>query len=191
MKWRSHKHVWYRNTNFFKRWVITIENSCLSLLVLSIPAVGSSRAASLGTCLLQGSTRQEKQLSLPWKHHFPGMHHNAGIRQIQPRPPLCTGGIHTAITISPKWAVPHQHPQSNGQELGRSVSAGSHVLSWWVHVQNSKCAFWVTTHSWLTGIACLCVYVAHSMQWVTPAIPANLHSLHTEQETQPPAASSF
>lgn len=45
--------------------------------------------------------------------------------------------------------------------------------------------------SWFTGIASVCVYVACSTQMVTPATPAILHSLHTEQETQQPAASLF
>lgn len=61
---------------------------------------------------------RRKQLSLPWKHHFPETHHNAGIRQIQTRPAICTGGIHTAIIISPTWAAPHQHLQVMDKSWG-------------------------------------------------------------------------
>lgn len=116
---------------FFNRWVITIENSCLGLFVLSIPAAGSSWAASHGDMLIPRQHKAGEAAFLAMKTPLPW---NAS---------QCWDQANSDQTIPLVFTEPpsfHPHelcPESNGQELGWSLSAGSRVVSWWAHSQNS------------------------------------------------------
>lgn len=88
---------------FFNRWVITIENSCLSLSWASLLQAALEQPP-MGTCLFQGSTRQEKQLSL--HENTTSLKRITMLGSGKFRPDHPSGGIHTATIISPPWAVP-------------------------------------------------------------------------------------
>lgn len=140
MKWRSHKRVSYRNTNFFQQ-VGNYYRKLLPEFVLSIPAAGSSWAASHGDMLIPRQHKAGEAAFLAWKHHFPETHHNAGIRQIQTRPSLW------------RYSYSHHHftPMSCAHRvMDRSWSDPYLLAPVWCHGEyrhrTVNGAFWVTTH---------------------------------------------
>lgn len=113
----------------------------------------------MGTRLFQGSTRQEKQLSLPWKHHFLKCITMLGSDKFRPDLP----SAHEAF-IQPSSCHPHELCHTNTRRAMDKSWGDLYLLAprWWhgeYMYRTVSGASWVTTHLLVNRnclFVCLC-----------------------------------